>query len=344
METYEEIEPETVCRICLTDSANLYISIHDEILSVKISDLISEISSTSMCLEPGLSTLICTLCCKNLQQAIRLRRIFLRSEAHLLKSQDYDYEDDDPFLLEDMDIVFVDKPEPENVGIFTDVSPKEEVKIEMDEETTVEVSEVPEEPNDKIQMLYRTPEISSFSLEGETDKTAVLIIPPERLRLSCCMCYHLADTEEELIVHLHTHPERARRSEYRRQVEKALPNDRKEGRKICIKCMKAFYARRQLDAHLKAFYLDQKFQCGCCGSRFGFYDKLKEHERRCMRKATDGKNMFQCPTCEKYLTKAALIEHVKIHSMTEAERTRFKVSVVKISQLSFPLIFDRFSV
>jgi Zinc-finger associated domain (zf-AD) len=326
MDTFEleQPEPETICRICLTDSANTYISVHDEILDVKISDLISEISSTAMCLESSLSALICTICCRNLQKAIRLRRMFLRSESYLLKlPAESDNDENDPFLGDDMDIVFVDKPTSEDCKIDLDVLPETKTEMEVVEETIVEAAcEVAEEIiNDQPQRMSQAP---SLTAEAETDKTAVLIIPPERLKLSCCMCYFLADTEMELITHLHTHPERARRNEYRLQVDKALPNDRKAGRKICIKCMKAFYARRQLDAHLKAFYLDQKFQCGCCGTRFGFYDKLKEHERRCMRKA-DGTNVFQCPTCQKFLTKGALIDHVKIHNMTEAERTRFKV-------------------
>jgi general transcription factor IIIA len=438
----------TNCRICMNDSADQYISIFDDILSVQICELIREISNIEIHISDELSTLICTSCCTDLQKAIRLRRLFIRSETllneMLNKSDEGSAHNDlnsDPFLhnvaiefvekevddcMEDIEIKSeVDAIEERRVALFnsfkedakTENAPPEIVKLPLpkpiiikeendtmipmqDDEEDIELPKSlklkilkvpiketltntaktqPPVPKRKFQSLVGAddsdedgndtsevelinemkeedddvvskPDTSRFKYKPvyfgknfvEVDRTAVLSIPEARLKYSCCMCYNISETEEELIAHLYTHPERARRSEFRKKIDLAFPNHRKQGRKNCIKCMRSFLVRN-LNAHLKELYVDQKFQCGCCGQTFGFYQKMRQHEKMCRKKelkdTEETVEQYECKICHRFVkSKLSLVQHLKQHNLSEEERTKFKCNICGLGYQSLRIL------
>jgi hypothetical protein len=379
----------TKCRICLSESADQYISIFDDILDVQISDLITEISQMPMCLSDHLSQLICTPCCVDLQTAIRIRRSFLRSEAYFLdvithsKSPIVHHPNNDPFLVHNCYIEFVDKPDDKEVADYQqDQTDVDEIKSVNEIESRIEDFQLPKtitiktetlttQQTDGLKKDYELPKsltirqlptkmvdryMSSENLtwadlgekdftkkrehirDGdeiyfgknavEIDRKSVLTIPESKLKYSCCMCYNLSETEEELIAHLYTHPERAKRSEFQKNIEQAIPGQpRMRGKKKCIKCIKT-YSIGRFDLHLKAFYTEKKFQCKSCGVCFGFYQKLKSHEGFCRKSKNVEPEEYICDVCQRKCTsRGAIIEHLKLHTMTDEDRIKFKCNI-----------------
>jgi hypothetical protein len=179
---------------------------------------------------------------------------------------------------------------------------------------------------------------SQFKYKPETsrnkgiDKTSVLTISLEKLKYTCCMCHHVCEDELELIDHLHTHPERARRSAFRKKFKEAAPDQKRQRGKDCIKCLRRIQVPH-LQFHLKYYYVEQKFQCSNCGQTFGFYQQMRQHEIKCIKQAKQAAGLlpaekFECQICGKFLkTKAILESHIRGHTMTDEDRVKFRCKI-----------------
>jgi hypothetical protein len=124
----------------------------------------------------------------------------------------------------------------------TEPMAEEEEKVNLsvvddEEEEVVEPPPRPKRPVKKTKILKTDVPMDTVKVrKGTIDKISVLEIRTDELKLTCCMCKFTANTEEELIAHLHSHPERTRRSAFQKKIKEAAPDQKKStAGKLCIK-------------------------------------------------------------------------------------------------------------